>query len=59
MSAITIICHDITIDPYLISQYVINFAHGMQAIDANKLVKYIIGVYVLHGRCNHPCAVLL
>ncbi|XP_065885783.1 uncharacterized protein [Dysidea avara] len=29
-------------DPYLISQYVINFAHGMQAIDANKFMKTVV-----------------
>ena len=27
-----------TIDPYVISQYVINFAHGMQEENTNELV---------------------
>lgn len=27
-----------TIDPYVISQYVINFAHGMQEDNANEFV---------------------
>ncbi|XP_065885422.1 uncharacterized protein [Dysidea avara] len=29
-------------DPYLISQYVINFAHGMQENDANKFMKTVV-----------------
>ncbi|XP_065884017.1 uncharacterized protein [Dysidea avara] len=48
-------------DPYLISQYVINFAHGMQEDNANKFLKTVVTCkhFAVYGKDVKMCTVTM